>query len=65
MLQATAVGGRNSANMQEYLEKHWTEGLSEEEAIKLTVKTLLEVSGHKAYLMTGQVLHIQRVSDSS
>lgn len=34
---------------QEYLEKQWTEGLSEEEAIKLTVKTLLEVvdSGSK------------------
>ena len=35
--------------MQEYLEKHWTDGLSEEEAIRLTVKTLLEVvdSGSK------------------
>ena len=34
---------------QEYLEKQWTEGLGEEEAIKLTVKTLLEVvdSGSK------------------
>jgi uncharacterized membrane protein len=34
---------------QEYLEKQWTEGLNEEEAIKLTVKTLLEVvdSGSK------------------
>jgi len=44
LLQACAVGGRNSTNMQEYLEKQWTEGLSEEEAIRLTVKTLLEVS---------------------
>jgi 20S proteasome alpha/beta subunit len=29
--------------MQEFLEKHWTDGLSKEDSIRLTVKTLLEV----------------------
>jgi len=41
--KATAVGGRNSSNMQEYLEKQWADDLEEENAIRLTVKTLLEV----------------------
>lgn len=47
--KANAIGGRNFAGMREFLEKEWTEGLSEAEATKLTVKTLLEVvdSGSK------------------
>ena len=40
---ANAIGGRNFKNMREFLEKEWTEGLSEADATKLTVKTLLEV----------------------
>ena len=41
--KANAIGGRNFKNMREFLEKEWTEGLSEADATKLTVKTLLEV----------------------
>lgn len=54
--QANAVGGRNSTNMQEYLEKHWTEGLLEDEAIKLTVKTLLEVHGYWYYIVSVSIV---------
>ncbi len=44
---------------QEYLEKQWAEGLNEEEAIKLTVKTLLEVvdSGSKNMEVRGVAFH--------
>jgi len=47
--KANAIGGRNFKGMREFLEKEWQEGLSEEEATKLTVKALLEVvdSGSK------------------
>lgn len=41
--KANAIGGRNSKSMREFLEKEWVEGLTEEESITLTVKTLLEV----------------------
>lgn len=41
--KANAIGGKNPKGMKEYLEKEWTEGLSEQAALKLTVKTLLEV----------------------
>ena len=40
--QANAIG-RNDTSLREYLEKHYTDGLDEEKAIKLTVRTLLEV----------------------
>jgi 20S proteasome alpha/beta subunit len=42
--KANAIGGKNSKGMKEYLEKEWTEGLVERDALKLTVKTLLEAS---------------------
>ena len=41
--KANAIGGRNFKNMREFLEKEWTEGLSDADALKLNVKTLLEV----------------------
>ena len=47
--KANAIGGRNFKGMREFLEKEWEEGLDERNALKLTVKTLLEVvdSGSK------------------
>jgi 20S proteasome alpha/beta subunit len=44
--KANAIGGKNSKGMREFLEKEWTEGLDERAALKLTVKTLLEVECH-------------------
>ena len=41
--KANAIGGKNAKGMREFLEKEWTEGLAEADALKLTVKTLLEV----------------------
>ncbi|KAJ1730788.1 Proteasome subunit alpha type-4 [Coemansia biformis] len=35
--------GRNSQTVREYLEKHYTEDISEADAVKLAVKSLLEV----------------------
>jgi len=37
------IGGRNEKAVKEFLEKNWSPGLSEADAIKLTVKALLEV----------------------
>ena len=47
--KANAIGGKNSKGMREFLEKEWAEGLAERDALKLTVKALLEVvdSGSK------------------
>jgi len=47
--KANAIGGKNEKAVKEFLEKNWTAALSEEEAIKLSVKALLEVvdSGSK------------------
>ena len=47
--QANAIGGRNEKAVQEFLEKNWTASLAEADAIRLTVKALLEVvdSGSK------------------
>jgi len=41
--RACAIGGRNEKAVKEYLEKNWTEGLDENTAKRLTVKSLLEV----------------------
>ncbi|CAN0374746.1 unnamed protein product, partial [Discosporangium mesarthrocarpum] len=41
--KANAVGGKNSTNMREFLEKNWTNAMSEADAIKLCMKALLEV----------------------
>jgi 20S proteasome subunit alpha 4 len=40
--KANAIG-RNSKTLREYLEKHHTDGLSNDDAIKLAVETLMEV----------------------
>lgn len=40
--KAHAVG-RNDKTVQEYLEKHWTEGMSQDECVRLTTMALLEV----------------------
>ena len=40
--KANAIG-RNSKNLREFLEKNYKEGLTEKEAIRLAVETLLEV----------------------
>lgn len=47
--KANAIGGRNEKAVREFLEKNWTQGLSEDEAVRLAVKALLEVvdSGSK------------------
>ncbi len=48
-LQANCIGGRNEKAVREFLEKNWAQGLVEEDAVKLTIKALLEVvdSGSK------------------
>eukprot|EP00030_Apusomonadida_sp_AF-17_P005938 a676797_1804.p2 GENE.a676797_1804~~a676797_1804.p2 ORF type:complete len:256 (-),score=114.11 a676797_1804:42-779(-) len=38
-----AATGRNAKSMQEYLEKHYVDDLSDAAAVKLTVRSLLEV----------------------
>mmetsp|Transcript_27772 Transcript_27772/g.88139 ORF Transcript_27772/g.88139 Transcript_27772/m.88139 type:complete len:199 (-) Transcript_27772:28-624(-) len=40
--KANAIGGKNSKNMREFLENNWAADLAEPDAIRLTVKTLLE-----------------------
>mmetsp|Transcript_31689 Transcript_31689/g.87513 ORF Transcript_31689/g.87513 Transcript_31689/m.87513 type:complete len:252 (-) Transcript_31689:24-779(-) len=47
--KANAIGGRNEKAVQEFLEKNWTASLSQDAAIRLTIKALLEVvdSGSK------------------
>lgn len=42
MTQANAIG-RNSKSLREFLEERYKADLSEEETIKLAVRTLLEV----------------------
>jgi 20S proteasome subunit alpha 4 len=41
--KANAIGGRNEKAVKEYLEKGWSEGLAEADAINLSIKALLEV----------------------
>mmetsp|Transcript_3780 Transcript_3780/g.8308 ORF Transcript_3780/g.8308 Transcript_3780/m.8308 type:complete len:252 (+) Transcript_3780:90-845(+) len=47
--KANAIGGRNEKAVNEFLEKNWTATLTEDEAVRLTIKALLEVvdSGSK------------------
>lgn len=40
--QANAIG-RSSKTVSEFLEKNYTDGLSRDETVKLTIKSLLEV----------------------
>lgn len=41
--KANAIGGRNEKAVTEFLEKNWVATLSQDEAVKLAVKALLEV----------------------
>lgn len=41
--KANAIGGRNEKAVQEFLEKNWAVGLADNDALRLTVKALLEV----------------------
>ena len=41
--KAQALGGRNTKSLREFLEKNWKEDLSQEDAVNLAVKALLEV----------------------
>ena len=47
--QANAIGGRNEKAVREFLEKNWVAGSSEVDAVRLTIRALLEVvdSGSK------------------
>jgi 20S proteasome subunit alpha 4 len=62
--QANAIGGRNEKAVREFLEKNWTEALGEEEAVRLTIRALLEVvdSGSKnmevAVMRRGQPVEV-------
>lgn len=52
--KANAIG-RSSKTVREFLEKNYTEGISREDTIKLTIKSLLEVvqTGAKSELKRG------------
>merc|ERR1712127_648674 len=41
--KAQVIGGRNTKSLREFLEKNWTDELTQEDATKLAVKALLEV----------------------
>ena len=41
--KAYALGGRNEKAVNEYLEKNWTAGMTEEDSVRATIKALLEV----------------------
>ena len=43
-MQANAIGGRNEKAVREFLEKNWVADLSEVDAVRLTIRALLEVS---------------------
>eukprot|EP01035_Chromulina_nebulosa_P019364 gene19364-25231_t len=47
--KANCIGGRNEKAVREFLEKNWAVGLSQSDAVRLTIKSLLEVvdSGSK------------------
>ncbi len=47
--KANAIGGRNEKAVNEFLEKSWQADLSQDDAVRVTVKALLEVvdSGSK------------------
>jgi len=55
--KANAIGGRNEKAVQEFLEKNWTAGLADTDALRLTVKALLEVVDSGAKNMEIAVLH--------
>lgn len=49
LYQANAIGGRNEKAVREFLEKNWQAGTARDDAVRLTVRALLEVvdSGSK------------------
>jgi 20S proteasome subunit alpha 4 len=54
--KANAIGGRNEKAVQEFLEKNWTAGLSDEDTLRLTIRALLEVVDSGAKNMEVAVL---------
>jgi 20S proteasome alpha/beta subunit len=48
VVQANATG-RNSKTVREFLEKNYQDGMSDDEAIKLAIKALLEVRQHRTH----------------
>lgn len=56
VIQANAIGGRNEKAVQEFLEKNWTAGLSDADALRLAVRALLEVVDSGAKNMEVAVL---------
>jgi len=62
--KANAIGGRNEKAVREFLEKNWTAEQTEDEAVRLTIKALMEVvdSGSKnieiAIMRRDSVVHM-------
>lgn len=56
IVQANATG-RNSKTVREFLEKNYQDGMSDDEAIKLAIKALLEVRQHRTTHHTHQHAH--------
>mmetsp|Transcript_101542 Transcript_101542/g.219233 ORF Transcript_101542/g.219233 Transcript_101542/m.219233 type:complete len:254 (+) Transcript_101542:33-794(+) len=62
--KANAIGGRNEKAVKEFLEKNWSEGASEDQSVRLTIKALMEVvdSGSKnielAVIRRGEPVHM-------
>lgn len=48
--------GRNSTNIREFLEKNYSEDLSEEDATRLAIKALLEVRRYSYFTCTHCIL---------
>ena len=51
--KANAIGGRNEKAVKEFLEKNWVATLTQDEAVKLAIKALLEVL---CVVLTGSAL---------
>lgn len=41
--RAQVIGGRNAKSLREFLEKNYTDNMEEKDAVKLSIKALLEV----------------------
>ena len=67
--KAQVIGGRNAKSLREFLEKNYSEDMSEEEAVKMAVQALLEVvdSGAKnmeiCVIRKGNVKHFMEEGD--
>ncbi|CAM9245165.1 unnamed protein product, partial [Sphacelaria rigidula] len=58
--KANAIGGNNSNNMREFLEKNWANEMDEAGAIKLCMKALLEVVDSGAKNMEIAIVRFQK-----